>query len=183
MTASAGRRFLQQCRVLSRRRLVYRNPQFLEALDNKPSGRLLPGKAQRSPIRVHRLTCFSQPLTEIGARRMREIVILKFTTSPNLIDQSQPSRRTIRHGDRNRMVQLDHRGRSYLQQEVVEPNDLRPTVSAAVRASECTSAIAACNVYGRRPRPGRIYFPNFPPQPEVSSNGGWRSHPGPAQGL
>ena len=57
---------------------------------------------------------------------MREIVILKFTTPPNLIDQSQPSRRTIRHGNRNRTVQLDHRGRIYLQQEVVEPDNLRP---------------------------------------------------------
>ena len=96
-----------------------------------------------------RISVLTEPAAQIGARRVRQVIVLELAATSMASIESETRRRAIAHRHRHRAVELDDRRR-------VDPRaarrrvrrSARQSVAPASAASACTAAIAACSVYG-----------------------------------
>src|SRR5688572_6789517 len=77
-------------------------------LQKAPLG-FLPRQGERPFVRPARVLDPSKTTAQIGAGRMREVILLEVAASEDRIDKREACRRTIVHGDRRSAIQLDDR--------------------------------------------------------------------------
>jgi len=68
----------------------------------------------------------TEPAKQIGARRMREVILAELASAENRIDECQSGRGTVAHRNGRRAIQLDDGRRLETHQHVVETDDLAP---------------------------------------------------------
>src|SRR4029450_1090250 len=73
-----------------------------------------------------RLGVPAQPAEQVGAGGVEEVVAVEGAAGGQLLDQGETLLGAVGHGDRDRPVQLDYRGRVHAAQRVVEGEDAAP---------------------------------------------------------
>ena len=111
--------------------------QFCQSLLDEPPLRPLRREGERFLVRHPRVSPSAKPAAQIGAGRMREMILVETAALEQGIDQRQPRLRPVAHRHGRGPVQLDHRRPLATQQHVVQSNDLGPIR----RGRECRGGV------------------------------------------
>src|SRR5690606_18836839 len=83
--------------------------QLVQPAREKTALRLQPGQLEGTLERSTRVSHATESATQLRTGRVQQMVILEVAPIADALDERQPGRRTVTHGDGNRTVQLDHR--------------------------------------------------------------------------